>query len=435
MGIGTAHGEFTMRRIFGAVAFASVLTSITLTGMNVPAAAAESGRPASRQFTLRTEGPASSCADQCRVWVAASGMIRAETVNDFEAFAQKNDIRGATIALESEGGSVLGAIALGRSIRRLGMTTTVGRTADLPSSGRATLSPRADCESMCAFVLLAGVKRIVPAQARVRVHQIWLGDRREDAAAAVYSAEDLVIVQRDIGRLAQYTAEMGGAVDLLEVSLRVPPWEPMRSLTRDELQRMRLDNAETVDSRQPAMPVGAAPPAIASARKISLVSERGWGIAERSGVSTLARRHPLTIDGEDIGSFEVTIACGAKPGEYVVAYDETRQASEGGGAPEKLKNVEIRIGQKTTPLAIATSSLTEQGAVRVSSASGIVPAVLIKVLAEGGNRSLTVTTSSADNAATTIRIGNTGVAANMPQFTATCATNAQTAHAGLVRAE
>lgn len=228
-----------MRRLFGAVAFASTLTCITLAGMNVPATAAESARLNSMQFSLRTEGPASACADKCRVWVSASGMIRPETVTDFEAFAQKNDIRGATIAFESEGGSVLGAIALGRSIRRLGMTTTVGRTSDLPTAGRATLSPRADCESMCVFVLLAGVKRVVPNEARVRVHQIWLGDRREDAAAAVYSAEDLVIVQRDIGRLAQYTAEMGGAVDLLEVSLRIPPWEPMRSLTRDELRRMR----------------------------------------------------------------------------------------------------------------------------------------------------------------------------------------------------
>lgn len=423
-----------MRRLLGAVAFASTLTGITLTGMSVPATAAESARPGSMQFALRTEGPAASCADKCRIWIAASGMIRPETVSDFEAFALKNDIRGATIALESEGGSVLGAIALGRSIRRLGMTTTVGRSADSPLNGRATLSPRADCESMCAFVLLAGLKRIVPAEARVRVHQIWLGDRREDATAAIYSAEDLVIVQRDIGRLAQYTAEMGGAVELLEVSLRIPPWEPMRALTRDELRRMRLDNVEVADTRQPAAPVGPASPVTTNARKISLAIERGWAIAERSGAPALARRHPLTIDGEEIGSFEVTIACGAKPGEYVVAYEETRQTLQG-GVPEALKNVEVRIGQKTTPLAVASSSLNEQRGAQVSSARGTLPATLVKALAESGNRSLTVTTSSTDNAVTTIRIGNTGVAANIAQLAAACAATAQKAHAGLVRAE
>ena len=51
------------------------------------------------------------------------------------------------------------------------------------------------------------------------VHQIWLGDRREDPTAANYSAEDLVLVQRDIGRLAQYTADMGASIDLLDLAL------------------------------------------------------------------------------------------------------------------------------------------------------------------------------------------------------------------------
>jgi hypothetical protein len=126
----------------------------------------------------------------------------------------------------------------------------------------ASIVPRADCESMCAFVLLAGAKRVVPPEARVRVHQIWLGDRRDDAAAASYSAEDLVLVQRDIGKLAQYTIEMGGSVELLELSLRIPPWEPMRVLTRDEMRRMNLDNSTVTDARasQPQSTTPASPP-------------------------------------------------------------------------------------------------------------------------------------------------------------------------------
>jgi hypothetical protein len=49
----------------------------------------------------------------------------------------------------------------------------------------------------------------------VLVHQIWLGDRREDALATSYSAEDLVVVQRDIGSIVQYTVEMGGDIELV----------------------------------------------------------------------------------------------------------------------------------------------------------------------------------------------------------------------------
>ena len=188
-------------------------------------------------------------------WVSAAGAITADTPRDFEAFAKKHKLDGVTVALDSDGGSVLGALALGRAIRRLGMTTTVGKTVDLGrlrpgASAARQLTPQAYCESMCAFVLLAGVERRVPAEARVMVHQIWLGDRRDDPTAANYSAEDLVVVQRDIGRLAQYTVEMGGGIDLLEIALKIPPWEPMRLLSRDELRGMKIVTADDAPERQ-----------------------------------------------------------------------------------------------------------------------------------------------------------------------------------------
>ena len=57
---------------------------------------------------------------------------------------------GAVLVLDSDGGSVLGTLALGRSIRNLGMITTIGKTATLPPTGdsdrRATLSPNGNCE-------------------------------------------------------------------------------------------------------------------------------------------------------------------------------------------------------------------------------------------------------------------------------------------------
>jgi hypothetical protein len=76
------------------------------------------------------------------------------------------------------------------------------------------------------------------------VHQIWMGDRANDAKAAAYSADDLMIVERDIGRLAKYTFDMGGTGDLLLLSLNVPPWEDLHELSREEL---RLTNLVTTD--------------------------------------------------------------------------------------------------------------------------------------------------------------------------------------------
>src|SRR6266849_738182 len=161
------------------------------------------------RFALHHEGSAETCGTSCRVLISASGMITADTPREFEAFARERDVRGATIVLDSKGGSVLGAIALGRAFRSLGMTTTVGRIKD--AGKRVTVLPRADCQSMCPFVLLGGVKRVVPSEARVLVHQIWLGDRRDDAVAANYSAEDLVLVQRDIGKLVNTPSRWAAA--------------------------------------------------------------------------------------------------------------------------------------------------------------------------------------------------------------------------------
>jgi hypothetical protein len=395
------------------------------------------------QFVLRQDGPG-ACAPKCKVWVSATGMIRAETAREFEAFAAKTNIRGAVIALNSEGGSVHGAIALGRVIRKFGMTTTVGRTIDgaggtEAASRNASLSPRADCESMCAFVLLAGQRRVVPSEARVRVHQIWLGDRRDDAAAATYSAEDLVLVQRDIGKLAQYTIEMGGAVELLEVSLRIPPWEPMRALTRDELRRMNLDNSDVADAR-PAHPeaVTTAAPSSFPVKRIAMTGQRerdkdrGWLVAERAGNSTLTRRHPLTVEGEELGSFEVSFACGTTANDLLLLYTETRRASD---APPSLTAVEVRIAGKTILLSLGPSRTGQSTGERMSSASGAVTASLLKSFAASASRSLTVETTLDNADSAMIRLGNTNAFHNLPSFLASCAEPGRAEHARLRAAE
>ena len=232
----------------------------------LPAVAHASDRTLPMRFDLRLQGPADACGATCKVLISASGAIIADTGRDFKDFAQGHDLSGATVVLDSDGGSVLGAIALGREIRRLALTTTVGRAIDIAGTehevARAVLSPQAECGSMCVFVLLGGVHRSVPPEARVLVHQIWLGDRREDPTAANYSAEDLVLVQRDIGRLAQYTADMGASIDLLDLALRIPPWEPMHMVTGEEMRRTRLMSDEI--GSPAAATVAASPPAPAS---------------------------------------------------------------------------------------------------------------------------------------------------------------------------
>jgi hypothetical protein len=186
-----------------------------------------------------------ACQPNCRGWISAVGIVTAETPSDFDDFARDHQLKGETVVLDSSGGSVNDAIALGRRFRALEMFTTVGVSVLTPSGRgeRARVSPEAYCESMCVF-LLSGKSRYVPEQAHVRVHQIWMGDRADNARAASYSADDLMTVERDIGRLAKYTFDMGGAGDLLSLSLNVPPWEDLHELSLEEL---RVTNLITTD--------------------------------------------------------------------------------------------------------------------------------------------------------------------------------------------
>jgi len=186
------------------------------------------------------------CQPNCGGRVSAIGVVTADTPRDFDEFARGRELGGATIMLDSSGGSVNDAIALGRRWRNLGVLTTVGASVQTNTAHGtpANMAPVAYCESMCVFLLLSGKTRYAPETAHVLVHQIWMGDRVNDAKGAVYSADDLMIVERDIGRLAKYTFDMGGTGDLLLLSLNVPPWEDLHELSREEL---RLTNLITTD--------------------------------------------------------------------------------------------------------------------------------------------------------------------------------------------
>lgn len=417
------------------------------------------------RFALHQESPTDGCGTNCRRLVSASGMITADTPRDFDNFVRGHDVRGATVVLDSKGGSVLGAIALGRTIRGLGLATTVGRIREQVgrenSSRRVRVWPRAECQSMCPFVLLGGVSRSIPPEARVLVHQIWLGDRRDDATAASYSAEDLVLVQHDIGKLMQYTMDMGGGADLLEMALRIPPWEPMRMLSRDELRRTRLDNSQerTGDhfAQAPAATLASAgngataiSPPVSDVVRGDLAGSRGWVMMERTGGSALVRRHPLTIEGDEIGDFEVALGCGRTADSYAVSYHETRRSADERDAA--VKHVDLWVEGKMAALDVASSEFDAQpnspASVQMVSqggrapraletqATGTVSAAVLKSFADAAADSITVRTVSALTPGTLIRIGNTGFAAGFRKLAAACetlppATSTTEAHAEL----
>jgi hypothetical protein len=139
------------------------------------------------------------------------------------------------------------------------------------------------------------------------------------------------------------------------------------------------------------------------------------------GRPALGRTHPLTVEGDDIGTFDLSFACGEAGRDYVVTYIEQRRADDDGQAPAKLSEVEITLGGKPLPLKVVASRVNDKSPGLDSMASGRVSAEVLKAFADTGSRSLMVETASED-AITAVRIGNAGIGKVLPALVASCAT-------------
>ena len=129
--------------------------------------------------------------------------------------------------LDSEGGDVDAAIAIGRQLRRLRAIAGVG-TDD-------------DCLSACIFILAGATRRLLSSTARIGIHRPY--SLRTDA-------RDYDAVQREHSRLATavkiYLAEMNLPIALYDAMIQIPP-ESVRLLTQRELQSFGLGETDPVE--------------------------------------------------------------------------------------------------------------------------------------------------------------------------------------------
>jgi hypothetical protein len=135
----------------------------------------------------------------------------------------------------------------------------------------------------------------------------------------------------------------------------------------------------------------------------------------------LLRRHPLTTDGEEIGSFDLMFACSGQPNTYTATYSENRKRPGVRRSPVALKDVAISVGREQAVLRIVSSESLNRPPELVSSARGIITASLMKGFADWGSRALTIETATTNNQETAIRVGNTGLARHFAKFAAACA--------------
>jgi hypothetical protein len=212
---------------------------------------------------------------------------------------------------------------------------------------------------------------------------------------------------------------MGGGIDLLEIALKIPPWEPMRQLSRDELRNMKVVTAG--EATEASSVPSATSVALSNGARLA-VNNRAWAMLPNvsDGRPALGRSHPLTVEGSDLGVFDLSFACGDQAREFVVSYSEQRRASDSGKTPSAIGDVELSIMGRTVPLKVTSSQTRERSGELVSVATGRLPVELLQSFAERNGRSLTIETTSPD-ATTVIRIGNAGIGRVLPTLMAGCA--------------
>jgi hypothetical protein len=237
-------------------------------------AAAQSSRPqpvvepAMQVYRVRSAQP--GCEPQCPEWIAAQGKIETSSVARFKKVLRQLGTRKVPVFIDSSGGKVREAFAIGRLLRRRGLDVAVTSTLFTPcapadagcrtarAGGVLTGLPQArlsKCASACAFILAGGTRRLVGAETFVGVHRIrsfyvytrvlqtyrmtssrkrLLSERR--VARRVVETRTSKRVYDQIGR---YFVEMGVGDPILPLILATPS-DSLHWLTRDELRISRL---------------------------------------------------------------------------------------------------------------------------------------------------------------------------------------------------
>jgi hypothetical protein len=150
------------------------------------------------------------------------------------------------------------------------------------------------------------------------------------------------------------------------------------------------------------------------------VNTHGWAMVAVDGRPALGRSHPLTVEGEDVGAFELNFACGEPGRDYIVTYSERRRSGVTGKSPASLSEVEISLAGRPVQLEVVASRPRDKSTDLDSIASGRVSVATLKAFADSGNRSLMVETAS-DDVVTAIRVGNAGIGRILPTLAASCA--------------
>lgn len=161
------------------------------------------------------------------------GVIDQNTASRFSVEAERRDARDALVFLNSPGGNLAGGMALGRVIRKLGMSTYIA-IQPLDEVTAQSNTPGI-CASACVFAYGGGVYRYETEGSRIGVH------RFAHAAPGNAYPGDLDQAQITSATIVAYLREMDIDTELVS-EMAITPANQINWLSKAQITRWNLAN-------------------------------------------------------------------------------------------------------------------------------------------------------------------------------------------------
>lgn len=231
--------------------------------------------PSMRFAVVRSNAP--GCEPNCPEWISAEGTIASDTPSLFKRTLRTLKGRQLPVVVNSPGGNVDAALALGRMIRKNKLDIAVGVTvfsgcqpeakncSDNKGKGAdyfgMALDDGAMCNSACPLMFSGGIRRVVGDFAYLGVHQITTTYKREKllyrTTYRIVNGKKKIINTKVVSRknagsyktyemskavektLSAYLREMGIGDGVLEM-MKATPASDIRQIALDDMLTMKL---------------------------------------------------------------------------------------------------------------------------------------------------------------------------------------------------
>ncbi|RWP42114.1 hypothetical protein [Mesorhizobium sp.] len=341
--------------------------------------------PTMRFVVVRSSAP--GCEPTCPEWISAEGSIEAGTPALFKRTLKALGRRKLPVVVDSPGGNVEAALALGRLLRKNKLDIAVGKTRFTGCQPEAkdcnendakgaryfgnAYASGAICNSACPLMFAGGIRRVVGQWAYLGVHQITTTYIRTKlqyrTTYRVVRGKKKVLSKKIVGRknagsyktyemsksvekrLASYLKEMGVGQGVLETMKNTPASTIQQLAPYDMLQTKLVTSLDAVDLLTAATLCNTDPVA-ANCREIPAPAGDVVAYAKPAPAASV---EPKTVQQADVGDMRFVLVrgrsflCDPNCPEWISA-----EGTISAQTPERLRQLLDTIGNRRLPVVV-----------------------------------------------------------------------------------